>query len=91
MSLIVDFRLGYKTAHPLDLESGKLPILAILQGKNACKGLPKIAPPFDIGEHCLSHWEWCLIGQLPLTILTSRGNSPLNCAYRRLHRSSVSS
>ena len=55
MSLIVDFRLGYKTGHPLDLESGKLPILAILQGKNACKGLPKIAPLFDIGKHCLSH------------------------------------
>ena len=44
------FRLGYETAHPLDLESGKLPILAILQGKNACKGLPKIAPLFDIGN-----------------------------------------
>ena len=44
------FRLGYETAHPPDLESGKLPILAILQGKNACKGLPKIAPLFDIGN-----------------------------------------
>ena len=48
---------GLDIAHPPDLESGKLLILAILQGKNACKGLPKIAPLFDIGEHCLSHWR----------------------------------